>query len=318
MTMADENTKRDDAPKADAPNAGAAVIETAKTAEAAAPKPAEAVSAPKAAPAARPAPAAKVAAAATSGAAPARKAPAKRATASRRKAPKTTAAAARTTSARGSVKKASAKASAAATPVAARETTAKAPTRVKAAARVTRQPAATRTAPAAAARAASTGVSQMTTKFMNEGIKTMFNDTNFAERVQSVFGDVNERAKTTIERNTRVAEELTELGRGNVEAVVASTKVAARGIETLGQEVAEFGRKSFEDASAALKSLSEVKSPADFFRLQSDFARSQFDALVSESSKLSETVIKLAGEVAEPITNRATVAAERVRTAVAL
>jgi phasin family protein len=158
----------------------------------------------------------------------------------------------------------------------------------------------------------------LTTRFSNEGIKTMFNDTNFAERVQSVFGDVNERAKTTIERNTRVAEELTELGRGNVEAVVASTKVAARGFETLGQEVAEFGRKSFEDASAALKSLSEVKTPADFFRLQSEFARSQFDALVSESSKLSETVLKLAGEAAEPITNRATVAAERVRTAVAL
>jgi phasin family protein len=154
--------------------------------------------------------------------------------------------------------------------------------------------------------------------FSNEGTKTMFNETNnVAERFQAVFGDVNERAKTTIERNTRIAEELTDLGRGNVEAVVASTKVAAKGFETLGQEVAEFGRKSFEDASAALKSLAEVKSPADFFRLQGDFARTQFDALVAESSKLSETVIKIAGEVAEPITNRATVAAERVRTAVA-
>lgn len=152
----------------------------------------------------------------------------------------------------------------------------------------------------------------------NEGIRTMFNDTNVAERLQAVFGDANERAKTVIERNTRLAEELTELGRGNVEAVVASTKVAARGIETIGQEVAEYGRKSFEDASAALKSFAEVKTPADFFRLQSEFARTQFDALVAESSKLSETVIKLAGEVAEPIANRATVAAERVRTAVAL
>jgi phasin family protein len=167
------------------------------------------------------------------------------------------------------------------------------------------------------AKAAAEAVSTKTV-IMNEGIRTMFNDTNVAERLQAVFGDANERAKTAIERNTRIAEELTELGRGNVEAVVASTKVAARGIETLGQDVAEFGRKSFEDASAALKSFAEVKTPADFFRLQTEFARTQFDALVAESSKLSETVIKLAGEVAEPITNRATVAAERVRTAVAL
>ncbi|QAY76160.1 phasin family protein [Sphingosinicella sp. BN140058] len=157
-----------------------------------------------------------------------------------------------------------------------------------------------------------------TTLKSNEGMRTMFNDTNVAERFQAVFGDANERAKNVIERNTRFAEELTELGRGNVEAVVASSKVAARGFETIGQEVAEFGRKTFEDASATLKSLAEVKSPADFFRLQSEFARTQFDALVAESSKLSETVIKLAGEVAEPITNRATVAAERVRSVAAL
>ena len=91
-----------------------------------------------------------------------------------------------------------------------------------------------------------------------------------------------------------------------------------RASRRIGQEVAEYSRKSFEDASAALKSFAEVKSPTDFFRLQSEFARSQFDALVAESSKLSETMIKLAGDVAEPLTSRYSVAAERVKTAVAL
>ena len=138
-----------------------------------------------------------------------------------------------------------------------------------------------------------------------------------ADRFQAVFGDVNERAKTAIERNSRVAEELTELTKGNVEAIVASTKVAAKGVETLGQELAEFSRKSFEDASAAMKGIADVKSPTDFFRLQSDFARSQFDLMVAETSKLSETMIKLAGQAAEPITGRYSVAAERVRTVVA-
>ena len=135
-----------------------------------------------------------------------------------------------------------------------------------------------------------------------------------ADRLQAVFGDVNERARTQIERNTRLAEELTELSKGNIEAVVASTKVAAKGLETIGQEVAEYSRKSFEDASAALKGFAEVKSATDFFRLQSEFARTQFDGLVAESSRLSETVLKLAGDVAEPLTSRYAVAAERVKT----
>jgi len=177
-----------------------------------------------------------------------------------------------------------------------------------------------KTAPAAAAaqvQAAKASV-RKTTQNVNEGTRIMKNETNkVAERVQAAFGDVNDRAKNVVERNSRIAEELTELGRGNVEAMVASTKIVAKGVETLGQEVAEFGRKSFEDASAALKGFADVKSPADFFRLQTEFVRSQFDNAVAESSKLSEKMIKLAGEVAEPMTNRATVAAERVRTAVA-
>jgi phasin family protein len=134
-----------------------------------------------------------------------------------------------------------------------------------------------------------------------------------ADRLQAVFGDVNERARTQIERSTRIAEEMTELSKGNVEAFVASTKVVAKGLETVGQEVAEYSRKSFEDASAALKSFTEVRSATDFFRLQSDFARSQFDGLVAEGSKLSETMIKLAGDVAEPLASRYSVAAERVK-----
>src|SRR5438309_1827287 len=115
-----------------------------------------------------------------------------------------------------------------------------------------------------------------------------------------------------------VAEELTELSKGNVEALVASTKVAARGVESIGQEVAEMSRKSFEDASAALRSFVEVKSPTDLFRLQGEFVRGQFDAFVAESAKMSEAMIKLAGDVAEPLTSRYTVAAQKVKTAVAI
>jgi phasin family protein len=159
----------------------------------------------------------------------------------------------------------------------------------------------------------------ITTDTIKQGTRTMKNEARqAADRFQAVFGDVNERAKTAIERNNRIAEEMTELTKGNVEALVASTKVAAKAVETIGQEVAEFGRKSFEDASSALKSFAEVKSPADFFRLQGDFARSQFDTVVAETSKLSESVIKFAGQAAEPIANRYSVAADRVRTAVAI
>lgn len=134
-----------------------------------------------------------------------------------------------------------------------------------------------------------------------------------ADQLKTVFGDVNERAKAAVERSAKIVEEFADITRGNVEALVASSKVAAKGVEALSQDAAEYSRKSFEEASTAFKSFAEVKSPTDFFKLQSDFARAAFDSAVAESARLSETVLKLAGEVAEPITSRYNVAAERVK-----
>lgn len=138
-----------------------------------------------------------------------------------------------------------------------------------------------------------------------------------ADRFQTILGDTNGRAKAAVEKGQKLVEELTDLTKGNVEALVESSKIAVRGVETLSQEAADYGRRSFEEASAALKSFAEVKSPTDFFKLQGDYARSAFDSWVAQSSKASEAVIKLAGEVAEPITTRYSVAAERVKSATA-
>jgi phasin family protein len=156
-------------------------------------------------------------------------------------------------------------------------------------------------------------------RIQTQGVETMNKQTKdaglfAADQIKNVFGDANERAKTAMEKSAKIAEEIADLTRGNVEAFVASSKVAAKGVETLSQDAAEFGRKSFEEASATLKSFAEVKSATDFFKLQSDFARSAFDAAIAESARASETFLKIAGDVAEPITSRYTVAAERVKT----
>ncbi len=135
-----------------------------------------------------------------------------------------------------------------------------------------------------------------------------------ADQFKSVFGDVNDRAKVAAERSAKIVEEFADLTRGNVEAMVASSKVAAKAVESLSQDAAEYSRKSFEEASSALKTFAEAKSATDFFRLQSDFARTAFDNAIAESARISETVLKIAGDVAQPITNRYTVAAERVKT----
>ncbi|AQR74138.1 phasin family protein [Sphingomonas sp. LM7] len=134
-------------------------------------------------------------------------------------------------------------------------------------------------------------------------------------KAQALFADFNDRTKAAVEKSTKLVEDANEFAKGNLEAVVESGRIAAKGFETLGQEAAEYGRKSFESATAAMKTFATVKSPADFFKLQSDFVRGAFDAYVAEASKNTEAVIKLAGDAAQPLSNRFAVAAEKVKTA---
>jgi len=145
----------------------------------------------------------------------------------------------------------------------------------------------------------------------------MLNKINAAEKVQTMFADINVRAKAALEKTAKAGEEFTEFTKGNMEALAVSAKTAAKGAEALGQEMADYGKKSFESASATMKSLTAVKSPTEAFQIQSEYAKSAFDSAVSEASKFSEAWLKLAGEVFQPLSVRYALAAEKIKSVAA-
>lgn len=131
---------------------------------------------------------------------------------------------------------------------------------------------------------------------------------NAAEKAKTLFTDANTKG-------TKAFGDVNDFAKGNIEALVESGKIAAKGMESMGHDTAEFARQQFESATATLKTLSTVKSPTDFFKLQGDYMRSYFDSLVAHSSHSTEKMLKLAGEVAQPIQNRVSVAVEKVKIA---
>ncbi len=132
-------------------------------------------------------------------------------------------------------------------------------------------------------------------------------------KIQTAVAEMNEKAKVAMEKSTKAMEELGELTKGNFEAVVESSKIAAKGMEALGQEAVEFSRKSFEKSTSTFKSLASVKSPAEFFQLQSELLSAALDSFASEASKSSEAMLKLAGEISQPISNRVAIVSEKVK-----
>lgn len=142
--------------------------------------------------------------------------------------------------------------------------------------------------------------------------------TNFAPTLDIETATANVRqmfdGKTVIERSQKMAQEAAELARGNVEAMVASSRIAAQNATTLSQDVAEVSRKGFEGASEAIKGFAEAKSPTELLRLQGEFAKSYMETMIAESARLSETMVKLAGEAMEPVSSRIAANAEKVKT----
>jgi phasin family protein len=197
--------------------------------------------------------------------------------------------------------------------------TAKRRTARKAKAATTKAPT-RRNAPRRAKRAA---VAAKTAATRTERTKTMKFDNNFfgaipaAAPFQTLFADAGERGQETFKRTQKAAEELAELTRANIEAIVDAGRIAVEGTRALGQDVVASSRQGVEKAADAVRSFAEAKSPTEFLQLQGDFARTSFDRLVAESSKLTESMVKLAGEAIQPISNRASVAAERLNKLVA-
>ncbi|SEJ59261.1 phasin family protein [Sphingomonas sp. OV641] len=135
------------------------------------------------------------------------------------------------------------------------------------------------------------------------------------EQTKAMFAQANERAKTQMEQGAKAFEDMNAFTKSNVEAIVESSKIAARGFEQMGQDAATYMKSSYESATGMFRSMAAIKSPTELFQLQSDFARSSFDAFVAQTSRSTEAALKLAGEIAQPISNRVAVTIDKAKPA---
>jgi phasin family protein len=196
--------------------------------------------------------------------------------------------------------------------------TARAP---KAARRTTRSTATAAARPttarkAAAAAAAAAPRTERTTTMNTTDFAGMNGMMNFAP-FQNLFAGAGERSQDVVRRGQKAAEDMADLTRSNVEAIVEAGRLATEGARSIGQDVVARGRQGVEQTADAIRTLAEAKSPTEFVQLQSELARTSFDRMVAETSRLTESMVKLAGEAFQPLSNRASANVQRINTFVA-
>lgn len=139
--------------------------------------------------------------------------------------------------------------------------------------------------------------------------------TTATEKTQANFADMTGRAQDAMSKSTKLFADWNDFNKGNVEALVESGKLAFAGMQSMAQDSAASMRKHFEEATTAARTMTGVKSPTDFVKLQGDYVRQQFDGAVAETSRSTERMLKLAGEVVQPVANRVALAVEKIKAA---
>jgi phasin family protein len=133
-----------------------------------------------------------------------------------------------------------------------------------------------------------------------------------ASAFENLFTDAASRGEEAVKRSRKAVEELADMYRGNVDAFVEAGRIAATGAQSIGQEMAAKGRETIEQSANSVRAFAEAKSPTELLQLQGDFARTAFDRFVEDSSALTESFVKLAGDAFQPISNRASANVERL------
>jgi phasin family protein len=147
---------------------------------------------------------------------------------------------------------------------------------------------------------------------LKEKIMATAKTTDFTKPIADAVSEFQTRAKVAYEKSTEVATEVTEFAKGNVEAVVESSKIFAAGAQNLGKSYVEEAKSAYETMTGDVKELASVKSPTELFQLQGKIARRNFDMFVATSSKNTEAFLKLANDAFAPLTGRVEVATEKL------
>lgn len=138
---------------------------------------------------------------------------------------------------------------------------------------------------------------------------------DFTAKIKDTVAEAQDRAKVAFEKGQALMGEAGEFTKGNVEAMVESTKIFASGLQDMGKDYVADAKSAIETVQADVKEMAAVKSPADFFKLQGEIMRRNFDAAVATGSKRSEAMVKLANDAFAPLSTRVSLAIEKVKQA---
>ncbi len=92
-----------------------------------------------------------------------------------------------------------------------------------------------------------------------------------------------------------------ETAKKNLDIAVKSFGSAAKGMQAISSETANYTKKAFEHGSSTMETLSGVKSVEKALELQADYAKSAYEGFIAYATKIGTMFTDLTKEAMKPV-----------------
>lgn len=117
--------------------------------------------------------------------------------------------------------------------------------------------------------------------------------------------------KQGVESMVKNADNVSNFAKENLDAVMASANIAAKGAEKIAAEAVSASKTSMEQNIAAAKEFSTIRTFDQLVSAQTQFSKQAFDQYVSQATKMGDLFIALSKEAAEPLNGRVSAFSEQ-------
>lgn len=97
-------------------------------------------------------------------------------------------------------------------------------------------------------------------------------------------------------------EELQKFHKDNSELMAESFSAMSKGMQAISSELSSYSKKSFDEGSAAVEAVLSAGTLDKAFEAQTTFARSSYEGMVTEMTKIGDLYADMAKEASKLFT----------------
>ncbi|WP_210483306.1 phasin family protein [Microvirga antarctica] len=90
-------------------------------------------------------------------------------------------------------------------------------------------------------------------------------------------------------------------GQENMEAALQAVGTFSKGAQAIATESSDFARKAFERNSSAIEQLTGARTIEKAVEIQTEYVKSAYEGMISQSTKLGELYSSFATEALKPV-----------------